>query len=90
MTVYINKNYEIYTEETIDKEIAQRFNNGNYDGVIAYMTDHYSDKELFAMLPSNIQAEILEDAKERILDIDFFEREIDDSKCPFSKCPYIK
>lgn len=90
MTIYIDENYEVYTEETIDREIAQRFSDCNYDGVVGYITDTYSEAEIFAMLPSNIQAEILEDAKRWILENDFYEREIDELNCPLSKCPYAK
>ena len=85
MTIYIDENYEVYTEETIDKEIAQRFSDCNYDGVVEYITDTYSEAEIFAMLPSNIQAEILEDAKRWILENDFYEREIDELNCPYAK-----
>lgn len=90
MIIYIDENYEVYTEETIDKEIAQRFSDCNYDGVVEYITDTYSEAEIFAMLPSNIQAEILENAKRWILDNEFYEREIDEPNCPLSKCPYAK
>nr|UVX76160.1 MAG: hypothetical protein [Bacteriophage sp.] len=90
MKVYIDENYEVYTEETIDKEIARRFSDCNYDGVVEYIANTYSEAEIFAMLPSNIQAEILEDAKRWILENDFYEREIDEPNCPLSKCPYTK
>lgn len=91
MTIYIDENYEVYTEETIDKEITRRIKEDNYDGVVVeYLTDTYSEAEIFAMLPSNIQAEILEDAKRWMLENDFFEREIDEPNCPLSKCPYAK
>ena len=90
MTIYIDENYEVYTEETIDKVIAQRFSDFNYDGVVEYITNTYSEAEIFAMLPFNIQAEILEDAKRWILENEFYEREIDEPNCPLSKCPYVK
>lgn len=90
MKIYIDENYEVYTEETIDKEIAKGFSDCNYDGTGEYITETYSDAEIFAMLPSNIQAEILEDAKRWILENDFYEREIDEPKCRLSKCPYAK
>ena len=90
MKVYIDENYEVYTEEAIDKEIARRFSDYSYNGVVEYITDTYSEAEIFAMLPSNIQAEILEDAKRWIIENDFYEREIDESICPLSKCPFAK
>lgn len=71
MKIYIDENYEVYTEETIDKEIAKRFIDCNYEGTGEYITETYSEAEIFAMLPSNIQAEILEDAKRWILENDF-------------------
>ena len=89
MTIYIDENYEVYTEETIDKEIAQRFSDCNYDGVVEYITDTYSEAEIFAMLPSNIQAEILEDAKRWILDNEFCIQYIDEP-LPCDRCPFAK
>ena len=89
MKIYIDESYEVYTEKTIDKEIAQRFSDCKYDDVVEYITDTYSEAETFAMLPSNIQAEILEDAKKWILENDFYEREIDEPS-PCNKCPYAK
>ena len=90
MKVYVDENYEVYTEETIDKEIAKRFSDYDYDGVVEYITDTYSEAEIFAMLPSNIQAEILKDAKKWILEKEFYEREIDEPNYPLSKCPCTK
>ena len=73
MKIYIDaENYEVYTEETIDKEIAKRFNDCNYEGVVEYITDTYSEAEIFAMLPSDIQAEILEDTKGWLLENYFY------------------
>ena len=90
MKVYIDENYEVYTEKNIDEEIAKRFKDYDCVGVVEYITDTYSEAEIFAMLPSNIQAEILEDAKRGILENVFYEREIDESNCPLSKCPFTK
>ena len=91
MKIYIDaENYEVYTEETIDKEIAKRFNDCNYEGVVEYITDTYSEAEIFAMLPSDIQAEILEDTKGWLLENYFYEREINEPDCPLSKCPFTK
>ena len=90
MNIYIDENYEVYTEETIDKEITKRFSDCNYEGTVEYITETYSEAEIFVMLPSNIQTEILEDAKRWILENDFYEREIDEPKCRLSKCPYAK
>lgn len=91
MKIYVDaENYEVYTEETIDKEIAKRFiNDCDYDGVVEYITNTYSEAEIFAMLPSNIQAEILEYTKGWLLENYFYEREIDELS-PYDKCPFAK
>ena len=90
MKIYIDESYEVYTEKNIDEEIARRFKDYSYNGVVEYITATYSEAEIFAMLPSKIQAEILEDAKRWILENDFYEREIDELNCPLSKCPCAK
>ena len=89
MKIYIDENYEVYTEETIDKEIAKRFSDCNYEGTGEYITETYSEAEIFAMLPSNIQAEILEDAKRWILENEFYEQYIDEP-LPCDRCPFTK
>ena len=90
MKIYIDENYEVYTEKNIDEEIAKRFKNYDCAGVVEYITDTYSEAEIFAMLPSNIQEEILKDAKRWIVENDFHEHEIDEPNCSISKCPYAK
>ena len=77
MKIYVDEDYEVYTEKNIDEEIAKRFKDYDCVGVVEYITDNYSEAEIFAMLPSNIQAEILEDAKRWIVENDFYEHEID-------------
>ena len=89
MKVYVDENYEVYTEETIDKEIAQRFGDYNYDGVVEYITDTYSEAEIFAMLSPNSQLKVLEYLKESELDNSFFEREVD-GPLPCNRCPFAK
>ena len=90
MKIYVDEYYDIYTEETIEEELTRRFKHSNNDGVVSYIAENYSDSELFAILPPNIQKDIFEDWKAQILQNDFYEREINESKCPFGKCPYIK
>lgn len=90
MKIYVDEYYDIYTEETIEEELTRRFKYSNKDGVVSYIAENYSDSELFAILPPNIQKDIFEDWKAQILQNDFYEREINESKCPFGKCPYIK
>ena len=89
MKVYVDENYKVYTEETINEEITKRFKDYSYNGVVEYITDTYSEEEIFAMLPSNIQAEILEDAKRWILENDFYEQYIDEP-LPCDRCPFAK
>ena len=90
MKIYVGEDYEVYTEKDIDEEIAIRFQDYGCAGVVEYITNTYSEAEIFAMLPSNIQAEILEDAKKWIVKNDFCEHEIDEPNCSLSKCPYKK
>ena len=90
MKVYVDENYEVYTEKNIDEEIAKRFKDYDCEGVVEYITDTYSEAEIFAMLPSNIQAEILKDAKGWIVENDFCEREIDEPNCSLNKCRFAK
>ena len=90
MKIYVDEDYEVYTEGEIDKEIARRFKDYDCVGVVEYITDTYSEAEIFAMLPSNIQAEILEDAKRWIVENDFYEHEIDEPNCSLSKCRFAK
>lgn len=90
MKIYVDENYEVYTEKNIDEEIAKRFKDYECAGVVEYITDTYSETEIFAMLPSNIQAEILKDAKRWIVENDFYEHEIDEPNCSLSKCRFAK
>ena len=90
MKIYVDENYEVYTEKDIDEEIAKRFKDYDCVGVVEYITDTYSEAEIFAMLPSNIQAEILADAKRWIVENDFYEHEIDEPNYPLSKCRFAK
>ena len=90
MKIYVDENYEVYTEKDIDEEIAKRFKDYDCVGVVEYITDTYSEAEIFTMLPPNIQAEILKDAKRWIVENDFYEQEIDEPNCSLSKCRFAK
>lgn len=89
MKIYIDENYEVYTEETIDKEIAKRIKDYNYEGLISYIIDNFTEPEIFAMLSPDSQLIVLEYLKESELDNSFYEREIDEPS-PCDKCPYKK
>ena len=89
MKVYVDDDYEVYTEETINKEIIQRIEDGNYDGLYGYMADHFSESELFAILPSDVQSQFFEYLKKEILDNEFSIRYIDEP-LPCDRCPFAK
>lgn len=91
MKVYIDcSDYEVYTEKNIDEKIIQRIEDYNYEGVLSYIKAHFSESEIFAMLPSSIQAEIFENFKKSILSQNYYIRELDDALCPQSKYPCTK
>ena len=90
MKIYINPaNYEVYTEETVDKEITQRIKDYNYEGLLNYITDNFTEPEIFAMLSPDSQLRALEYLKELKLEDAFFEREVDEP-LPCDKCPFAK
>ena len=39
MKVYVNNDYEVYTEETIDEEIANRLERWDYQGLYEYIDE---------------------------------------------------
>ena len=91
MKVYIDaSDYEVYTEKNINEKIIQRVEDDNYEGVLSYIKAHFSESEIFAMLPSSIQSEIFENFKKSIISMNFHTRELDDALCPQSKCPCTK
>ena len=89
MKVYVNNDYEVYTEETIDKEITKRLKRCDYDGLYDYMADHYLESDIFAMLPPDIQSQFFEYFKKEILENEFYEQYIDEP-LPCDRCPFAK
>ena len=89
MKVYVDSNYKVYTEETIDEEITNRMENCNYDGLYDYMADHFCEADMFAMLPPDIQSTVFEYFKKEILDDEFYIEYIDEP-LPCDKCPFAK
>ena len=90
MKIYINPaDYEVYTEKDIDEEITRRIKDYNYEGLLNYISDNFTEPEIFAMLPPDIQSAAFEYLKELELDNCFFEREVDEPS-PCDKCPYKK
>lgn len=89
MKIYIDENYEVYTEETIDKEIAKRIEDYQYEGLLDYIANNFTESEIFAMLSPDSQLIVLEHLKESELDNSFFEREVDEP-LPCDRCPFAK
>lgn len=89
MTIYIDENYEVYTEETIDKEITRRIKDDNYEGLLSYIADNFTEPEIFDMLSPDSQLAALEYLKKSELDNFFFEREVDEP-LPCDRCPFAK
>ena len=89
MKVYVDNNYEVYTEETIDKEITDRLERCHYDGLYDYMADNFLESDMFAMLPHDIQSAVFEYFKKEILDDEFCIQYIDEP-LPCDRCPFAK
>ena len=89
MKVYVDENYEVYTEETINEEITNRMESYNYDGLYDYMAEHFCEADIFAMLPPDIQSAAFEYLKEEILDNEFCIQYIDEP-LPCDRCPFAK
>ena len=89
MKIYVDSNYEVYTEETINEEITNRVERCNYDGLYDYMEDYFSEPEIFDMLPPDIQSQIFEYFKKEMLDNEFCIQYIDEP-LPCNKCPFAK
>ena len=89
MKIYVDSDYEIYTEETINEAITDRMERWDYDGVYNYIVNHFCEADMFAMLPPDIQSAAFEYFKKEILDEEFYIHEIDEPS-PCDKCPYKK
>lgn len=90
MKIYVDAaDYEVYTEENINEKIIQRIEDDNYEGLLSYIVDNFTEPEIFAMLSPNSQLTVLEYLKESRIDSDFYEREVNEPS-PCDKCPYKK
>lgn len=89
MKVYVNNDYEVYTEETIDEEISNRLERWDYQGLYEYIEDHFCEADIFAMLPPDIQSAAFEYLKKEILDNEFRIQYIDEP-LPCDRCPFAK
>lgn len=89
MKVYVNNDYEVYTEETIDEEISNRLERWDYQGLYEYIEDHFCEADIFAMLPPDIQSAAFEYLKKEILDNEFHIQYIDEP-LPCDRCPFAK
>ena len=83
MKIYVDSNYEVYTEETINEEIARIMEMNGYDGVLSYLANNFTESDIFAMLPENIQSEIFDDYKKTTIDDEFCEQEIPGLFCSY-------
>lgn len=90
MTVYVDENYEVYTEENINDIIIEKLEECNYEGLFQYLNDNYTERELFGILPSTVQEEIFNYLKANILQEEFYESKIDISPCPYKDYPCLK
>ena len=89
MKIYVDTNYEIYTEEEIDEEITQRIKDYNYEGLLDYIANNFTESEIFDMLSPDSQLIVLEHLKKLELDNSFYEREVDEP-LPCDRCPFAK
>ena len=90
MKIYIDAaDYEVYTEKDIDEEIIKRIEDYNYEGLLDYIANNFTETEIFAMLSPSSQLTVLEHLKELELDNSFFEREVDEPS-PCDTCPFAK
>lgn len=90
MKIYVDtEDYEVYTEKDIDEEITQRIKDYNYEGLLSYIADNFTEPEIFDMLSPDIQLIVLEHLKKEMLDNFFFEREVDEP-LPCDRCPFAK
>ena len=90
MKIYVDAaDYEVYTEKDIDEEITQRIKDYQYEGLLDYITNNFTESEIFAMLSPDSQSIVLEHLKELELDNSFFEREVDEP-LPCDRCPFAK
>lgn len=90
MKIYVDAaDYEVYTEKDIDEEITKRIEDYNYEGLLDYIANNFTESEIFAMLSPDSQLIVLERLKELELDNSFFEREVDEP-LPCDRCPFAK
>ena len=90
MKIYVDAaDYEVYTEKDIDEEITKRIEDYNYEGLLDYIANDFTESEIFAMLSPDSQLIVLEHLKELELDNSFFEREVDEP-LPCDRCPFAK
>lgn len=83
MTVYVDENREVYTEGNIDDKIREILEKFDYEGVVDYLVDKYTDGDILNMLNSSAQEEVFEYLKTDILQRDFYIGEIDVLPCPY-------
>lgn len=83
MTVYVDVNREVYTEENIDDKIREILETFDYEGVVDYLLNNYTEGDILQMLNPNAQEEVFDYLKRGILQEEFYEQEIDVPNCPY-------
>lgn len=83
MTVYVDVNCEVYTEENIDDKIREILETFDYEGVVDYLLNNYTEGDILKMLNPDVQEEVFNYLKRGILQEEFYEQEIDVPNCPY-------
>lgn len=77
MKVYVDENREVYTEKNIDDKIREILETFDYEGVVDYLLSKYTEGDILNMLNPSAQEEVFDYLKTDILQVNFYEQEID-------------
>lgn len=77
MKVYVDENREVYTEKNIDDKIREILETFDYEGVVDYLLSKYTEGDILNMLNPSTQEEVFDYLKTDILQVNFYEQEID-------------
>ena len=90
MKVYVDVNREVYTEENIDDKIREILETFDYEGVVDYLLNNYTEGDILQMLNPDVQEEVFNYLKKDILQQDFYEQKIDVNPCPYENYPCLR
>lgn len=90
MTVYVDVNREVYTEENIDDKIREILETFDYEGVVDYLLNNYTEGDILKILNPDVQEEVFNYLKKDILQQDFYEQKIDVNSCPYENYPCLR